>query len=63
MLMRNIFLIASAVVLFVRPITPALTIWTLVIAVLVIAVLELVERPVAIVPKDADEDTPVVTTG
>ncbi|WP_345761870.1 hypothetical protein [Diaminobutyricibacter sp. McL0608] len=55
--------IASAIVLFVRPITPALTIWTLVIAVLVIAILELVERPVATVPKAADEDTPVVTTG
>jgi hypothetical protein len=55
--------IASAIVLFVRPITVSLTIWTLVIAVLVIAILELVQRPVATVPKDADENTPVVTTG
>jgi hypothetical protein len=55
--------IASAIVLFVRPITTSLTIWTLVIAVLVIAVLELLQRPVAIVPKEADEDTPVVMTG
>jgi hypothetical protein len=55
--------IASAIVLFVRPITVSLTIWTLVIAVLVIAILELVQRPVATVPKEADEDTPVVMTG
>ena len=52
--------VASAIVLFVRPITPSLTIWTLVIAVLVIAILELVQRPVVIVPKEADENTPVV---
>jgi hypothetical protein len=58
-----IAVIASAIVLFVRPITPSLTIWTLVIAVLVIAILELVQRPVATVPKKADEDTPVVITG
>ncbi len=53
--------IASAIVLFVRPITPSLTIWTLVIAVLVIAILELVQRPVVTVPREVDEDTPVVT--
>ena len=58
-----IAVIASAIVLFVRPITPSLTIWTLVIAVLVIAVLELVQRPVVTVPKEADEKTPVVTAG
>ena len=37
---------AAAVVLFVRPLTPALTIWTLVIAGAVLAVLEIVQRPV-----------------
>ncbi len=58
-----IAVIASAIVLFVRPITPSLTIWTLVISVVVIAILELVQRPVATVPKEADEDTPVVMTG
>jgi hypothetical protein len=37
---------AAAVVLFVRPLTPGLTIWTLVIAGVVLAVLEIVQRPV-----------------
>ncbi|NEN04422.1 hypothetical protein G3T36_00915 [Diaminobutyricibacter tongyongensis] len=55
--------IASAIVLFVRPITPSLTIWTLVIAVLVIAILELLQRPVVTVPREVDEDTPIVTAG
>lgn len=38
-------LAAAAVVLFVRPLTPPVIIWTAVVAVLVIAVLELVSRP------------------
>lgn len=58
-----IAVIASAIVLFVRPITPSLTIWTLIVSVVVIGILEIVQRPVATVPKDADESTPVVTTG
>ncbi|WP_409047578.1 hypothetical protein AB2L57_16285 [Microbacterium sp. HA-8] len=37
--------IAAAVVLFVRPLTPGLVIWTLVIAALVVLVLEVIERP------------------
>lgn len=53
--------IAAAIVLFVRPLSPALIIWTLVIAAVVIAILELVERPVIVVPENADEDTPVIT--
>ncbi|WP_431218669.1 hypothetical protein [Leifsonia xyli] len=52
--------IAAAVVLFVRPLTPALIIWTLVIAALVVAILELVERPVVTVPETADGETPEV---
>jgi hypothetical protein len=39
--------IAAAIVLFVRPLTPALIIWTAVIAVLLVIVLRLLERPVA----------------
>ncbi len=53
--------IGAAIVLFVRPLSPALTIWTLVIAVVVIAILELVQRPVITVPQGADDDTPIVT--
>lgn len=54
-------LIAAALVLFVRPLTPPLIIWTLVLAALVIAILELVQRPVITVPENAGEDTPVMT--
>ena len=53
-------LIGAAVVIFVRPLTPALIIWTLVLAVVVIGILELIQRPVILVPEDADEDTPVL---
>ncbi|MHA7985602.1 hypothetical protein ACX9R5_07310 [Rathayibacter sp. CAU 1779] len=38
-------LVAAAVVVFLRPLTPPVIIWTAVIAVLVIAVLELLSRP------------------
>lgn len=38
-------LIAAAVILFVRPLTPAIIIWTLVLALLVVAVARLLERP------------------
>ncbi|OJX78095.1 hypothetical protein [Leifsonia sp. 71-9] len=54
-------LVAAALVLFVRPLTPPLIIWTLVLAALVIAILELVQRPVITVPENAGEDTPVMT--
>ncbi|WP_241984540.1 hypothetical protein [Cryobacterium adonitolivorans] len=37
--------VAATVVLFVRPLTPALTMWTLVIAALVIGLLEVLQRP------------------
>jgi hypothetical protein len=36
---------ASAIVLFTRPLTPALVIWTAVIALLVVVVLEILQRP------------------
>ncbi|MET1051170.1 MAG: hypothetical protein ABWX65_00885 [Mycetocola sp.] len=52
--------VAGAVVLFVRPLTIGLTLWTLVLAVVALAILELVQRPVVTVPVGADEDLPVV---
>jgi hypothetical protein len=54
---------AAAVVLFVRPLTTGLTIWTLIIAALVIAVLEILQRPVVTVPAEAaqHDEVPVVS--
>ena len=52
--------IAAAIVLFVRPLTTSLVVWTLVLAVLVVVALELVERPVITVQEAADDDTPVM---
>lgn len=48
-----IAVIAAAIVLFVRPITTGLVVWTLVIAVVVVAIVELLQRPVIIVPEGA----------
>lgn len=42
-------LIASAVILFTRPVTIGLTLWTLVLSALVLLILEFVQRPVATV--------------
>ena len=61
LLRAAVAVIAAAIVLFVRPLTPSLIIWTLVLAVLVVAILELLQRPVITVPAEADEDTPVMT--
>ena len=61
LLRAAVAVIAAAVVLFVRPLTPGLIIWTLVLAALVVAVLELLERPVITVPEVVNDDTPVVT--
>ncbi len=58
-----IALIAAALVLFVRPLTVGLVVWTLVISVIVIVILEFIQRPVTVVPLKADEDTPVVVAG
>ncbi|HEY9478065.1 MAG TPA: hypothetical protein VIQ26_06490 [Microbacteriaceae bacterium] len=57
-----IAVIAAAIVLFVRPLTPALIIWTLVIAALVVVIFELMQRPAITAPIAADgivEDAPV----
>lgn len=61
LLRAAVAVIAAAIVLFVRPLTPGLIIWTLVIAAVVIAVLELVQRPVITVPENVDDETPVIT--
>ncbi|WP_223691737.1 hypothetical protein [Leifsonia poae] len=61
LLRAAVAVIASAIVLLVRPLTPGLIIWTLVLAALVIAVLELVQRPVITVPENVDDETPVLT--
>lgn len=42
-----IALIGAAIVLFVRPLTPGLIVWTLVVAAVVLAVVELLQRPPA----------------
>ncbi|WP_431278074.1 hypothetical protein [Leifsonia poae] len=61
LLRAAVAVIAAVILLFVRPLTPGLIIWTLVIAAIVIAILELVQRPVITVPETVDEDTPVLT--
>ena len=65
-----IAVIAAAIVLFVRPLTPALIIWTLVIAALVIVIFELVQRPTITAPiatggtvEDAAENAPIPPIG
>jgi hypothetical protein len=41
-------IVAAAIILFVRPLTPATIVWTLVLALLVVAVARLLERPAAV---------------
>lgn len=60
LLRAAVAVIASAVVLFVRPVTVSLTLWTLVLAVVALAILELVQRPVVTVPATASEDIATV---
>jgi hypothetical protein len=47
--------IGAAIVLFVRPLTPGLTIWTLVLAAVVIGILEILQRPAVTVSVTGDE--------
>ena len=56
LLRAGVAVIGAAVVLFTRPLTPGLTIWTLVIAALVLVILELAQRPVATVPVSSDTE-------
>ncbi|NYJ18650.1 hypothetical protein [Glaciibacter psychrotolerans] len=59
-LLRVVVAVAAAVaILFLRPLTAGVIIWTLIIAVLVVAILELLQRPVIEVPRDSDAETPV----
>lgn len=54
-----IAVISAAIVLFVRPLTTSLIVWTLVIAALVVIIFELVQRPrpaVATVPEKMDDN-------
>src|ERR1700712_78086 len=55
--------IAAAIVLFVRPITAGLIVWTLVIAVIVIVILEFVERPPGPETDKIDTDLPAAVAG
>lgn len=54
LLRAAIAVVASAIVLLVRPLTPGLIIWTLVIAALAIMILELVQRPVSVQDSDGN---------
>lgn len=47
--------VAAAVILFVRPLTIGLTLWTLVLTVIALAIVEVVQRPVVTVPETAKE--------
>lgn len=51
-------LIAAAIILFVRPLNPAIIIWTLVLSLLVVAIARILERPVV-----AAEEVVVVPVG
>ena len=55
---------AAAIVLFVRPLSPALVVWTAVIAIVVIALLEVLQRPpaAAVAEQAAAKDRAVVAT-
>ena len=61
LLRAGVAVVAAAVVLFVRPLTAELTIWTLVLAVIVLAIIELVQRPVVTIPAYAEGEVPAVT--
>lgn len=64
MLLRAVVaVVASLVVLFVRPVSISLTLWTLVLALVALAIIELVQRPVITVPATAEENAPVVEVG
>lgn len=48
---------ATAVLFFSRPVSVALVLWTLVISVIVVALLEVLQRPVTTVPEPAEVET------
>ena len=61
LLRAGVAVVGAAVVLLVRPLTPGLTIWTLVLAAVLLAIIELVQRPVVTIPAYAEGEVPVVT--
>ncbi|MCP2032663.1 hypothetical protein L1277_002773 [Okibacterium sp. HSC-33S16] len=61
MLLRAAVAIAAAgIVLFVRPLTVGVTLWTLVLSAVALAILELAQRPVITVPATVNESIPIV---
>ena len=52
--------IGAAVILFARPLESGVIIWTAVVALVLVGVLELLQRPVITMTERAEEDTPVV---
>jgi hypothetical protein len=63
LLRAAVAVIAAVVILLVRPITPGLVLWTLVLSLIAIAILEIVQRPVITVPANTEEQDPVVAMG
>ncbi|WP_236609525.1 hypothetical protein [Leifsonia xyli] len=61
LLRSAVAVVAAAIVLFVRPLSSGLIVGTLVVAAAIVAILEVVQRPVITVPENASEDTPVMT--
>ena len=55
LLRAAVAVIASLVILFVRPLSPPTIVWTLVVALVALAVLELAQRPPAVVPSDDND--------
>ncbi|TXK19241.1 hypothetical protein [Homoserinibacter sp. GY 40078] len=55
-------LIAAVILMFVRPLSPAIVVWTLVLALLVVAVARILERPPVVVSDAAEEPDPAEVT-
>jgi hypothetical protein len=64
LLRAAVAVIASLVILFVRPLSPSTIVWTLVVALVALALLELAQRPPATAVVDDDEtaDAPAAQT-
>lgn len=55
LLRSAVAVVAALIIVLVRPLTPALTLWTLVISLVVIAIIEVVQRPPA--PEEIDDES------
>jgi hypothetical protein len=60
LLRSAVAVIGAAIVLFVRPLTPGLTIWTLVLAAVVIGILEILQRPAVTVSATTGDEAPAI---